>query len=68
VRRISAIQVQIDCEHKRPELEIESNAIGIVADQEMVPDFRCGVFFVSRSSPDVSSASNAAAQDRQDDG
>ena len=30
--------LQIDCEHERPELEIESSAIGIVADQETVPD------------------------------
>ena len=30
--------LHIDCEHERPELDIETNAIGIVADQEMVPD------------------------------
>ncbi len=30
--------LHIDCEHERPEVDIKTNAIGIVADQEMVPD------------------------------
>ena len=30
--------LHIDCEHERPELELETNAIGIVADQEMAAD------------------------------